>query len=297
MGLDINGTRFLIFAKTQKVDHSKTATIGRHGLHLFPSDLKKNFGSFGYQVDKAKLHSLYEKYEGYSEGFLHYLDADSVHSFDNSKYEKATHVHDMNEPIPNQFKGKYTTVIDAGSLEHVFHFPNAIKNCMEMLQVGGHFIGITPANNFFGHGFYQFSPECFFRVFSQENGFQLVTMILHELLPNSKWYVVSNPADIGKRVTLINKVPTHLLILAQKIRQCKIFKKIPQQIDYTWRWNRTDLQEEKAWQHPSRLAYMIKKYCPSYLVGFLKKAACVLWPSYRQPDFQRFKKSKFPTIT
>jgi hypothetical protein len=32
---------------------------------------------------------------------------------------------------------------------------------------------VTPANNQMGHGFYQFSPELFFRVFSQENGYLL----------------------------------------------------------------------------------------------------------------------------
>ena len=68
-------------------------------------------------------------------------------------------------------KNKYTLVIDGGCLEHIFNFPVAIKNCMEMLQEGGHFIGITPANNLMGHGFYQFSPELYFRIFSKENGF------------------------------------------------------------------------------------------------------------------------------
>lgn len=37
MGLDINGTRFLMYAKTREVNYAKTAMIGRHGLHLFPS--------------------------------------------------------------------------------------------------------------------------------------------------------------------------------------------------------------------------------------------------------------------
>src|SRR5438477_418150 len=79
--------------------------------------------------------------------------------------------HDMNEPIPDKFKETYTAVLDGGSLEHVFNFPVAIKNCMEMVKVGGHYLAITPANNFFGHGFYQFSPELYFTVLSKENGF------------------------------------------------------------------------------------------------------------------------------
>ena len=83
----------------------------------------------------------------------------------------------MNIPISDSSKDKYTVVIDGGSLEHVFNFPIAIKNCMEMLQVGGYFISLAPANNMLGHGFYQFSPELFYRIFSKENGFSVVQYV------------------------------------------------------------------------------------------------------------------------
>ena len=78
----------------------------------------------------------------------------------------------MNLPIGDDLKRKFSVVIDGGTLEHVFNFPVAIKNCMQMLDVGGHFFVHTMANNFMGHGFYQFSPELFYRVFSPENGFR-----------------------------------------------------------------------------------------------------------------------------
>ena len=84
-------------------------------------------------------------------------------------YESAKHLHDMNEGIPGDFKEKYTAVLDAGSLEHIFNFPVAIKNRMDMVNVSGHYLAITPANNFCGHGFYQFSPELYFSVLTREN--------------------------------------------------------------------------------------------------------------------------------
>ena len=93
-------------------------------------------------------------------------------SIDASAYENATMVHDMNLPVGDELKQKFSVVIDGGTLEHVFNFPTAIRNCMEMLKVGGHFFAHTMANNFMGHGFYQFSPELFYRVFSPENGFR-----------------------------------------------------------------------------------------------------------------------------
>jgi 2-polyprenyl-3-methyl-5-hydroxy-6-metoxy-1,4-benzoquinol methylase len=53
-------------------------------------------------------------------------------------------------------------VFDGGTLEHIFDYPTAIKNCMKMVKPGGHLLLTTPANNWFGHGFYQFSPELFY---------------------------------------------------------------------------------------------------------------------------------------
>src|SRR5437762_12288642 len=105
---------------------------------------------FGFSVEDAKIQQIFERTGGYAEEFLKYLGAKTVHSLDNSDYEGATHVHDMNKPIPGHLKAQYSVVLDGGSLEHIFNFPVAIQNCMEMVQVGGHYLGITPTNNFVG---------------------------------------------------------------------------------------------------------------------------------------------------
>ena len=54
---------------------------------------------------------------------------------------------------------------------------------MEMVKRGGHFIGVTTLNNFCGHGFYQFSPELYYRVFAPGNGFEVVKMYVCEVAP------------------------------------------------------------------------------------------------------------------
>ena len=84
-------------------------------------------------------------------------------------------------------------MLDSGSLEHVFNFPIAIANCMALTEVGGHFVAITPANNWCGHGFYQFSPELFYRVLCAENGFRVERMIVAEC-PDGTWLEVADPA-------------------------------------------------------------------------------------------------------
>jgi hypothetical protein len=44
-------------------------------------------------------------------------------------------------------------VIETGSLDHIFNFPVAISNLMQMTRVGGSVFLTTVANNLCGHGF------------------------------------------------------------------------------------------------------------------------------------------------
>jgi len=58
---------------------------------------------------------------------------------------------------------------------------------MDALKVGGHFFAGLPANNGRGHGFYQFSAEFFYRVFSEENGFQMRELFVAPVWSAGKW--------------------------------------------------------------------------------------------------------------
>jgi len=267
MGLDINGTRFLLYAKQLGVDYSRTAMIGRHGLHLKPFRLQKNLIEFGYSCDGETINRMYSERNGFAEPFVQFLGAKDVHSFDYSGYEGATHLHDMNQDIPDSFKGRYSAVLDGGSLEHVFNFPVAIKNCMEMLEVGGHYLGITPANNLMGEGFYQFSPELYFSVFSEENGFELATMLIAESSARAKWYSVKSPATVGRRVTLTNRVPTELFVLAKKVASVTVFQSFPQQSDYVPKWKEAYAGVDKHFdvRKESRLRALIARLIPESL--------------------------------
>jgi hypothetical protein len=238
MGIDVHAARCLFYARKIRVDFGRTATIGRQGLFLDSAELDSVAKSFGETFDIDQLNSIFGRYGGYADGLFIFFGAKDVQSFDISNYEAATYIHDFNYSIPERFHENYSAVIDGGSLEHVFNFPTAIRSCMEMIQIGGHYIGFTPANNFFGHGFYQFSPELFFNVFSEENGFKVVSMIACEDRPKSQWFLVKNPRDVSSRVTLCNSVPTLLLIVAKRIARRRIFATPPQQSDYTVIWRK-----------------------------------------------------------
>jgi hypothetical protein len=208
--------------------------LGRQRIALDIKTFRALLFSLGYFPSEKKLLDIFSNNK-YAENFFHLLGAEIVESLDASSFEGATIIHDLNTPIPENLKNRFTTIIDGGLLEHVFNFPVAIKNCMEMLQVGGTFIISTITNNMMGHGFYQFSPELFYRVFSQENGFELNRMILYEN-PDHKWYQVMDPAIVGCRVGVQNCKQIDLLIIAKKKAAIPIFLSYPQQSDYTQLW-------------------------------------------------------------
>jgi hypothetical protein len=238
MGIDAQGLRFLLAARRKGVSFESPMMIGRQNFttDLFPKRAAAIFRAFGRPVEDEVLRSWGRS--SYIEPMLVSLGATHTASIDFSSYEGASVVHDMNVPIPDGLKRRFSVVIDSGTLEHVFNFPQALKNAMEMVAVGGHLLIITGCNNWMGHGFYQFSPELFFRAFSRENGFALEHMFVCESDARGDWYRVSDPAVIGQRVELINDRPTYLLIQAKRLFATEIFASVPQQSDYMVTWGK-----------------------------------------------------------
>lgn len=211
--------------------------IGRQKLYADPNELLALLQAFGYRPDAADIDKIFGVDGGYAEAFLEFLGAKSAHSLDYSSFEGATHVHDMNHPIPPGLKEQFSAVLDGGTLEHIFNFPTSLKNCMEMVRIGGHYLAITPANNFFGHGFYQFSPELYFTTLSEDNGFELQRMYAFEETSRPTWYSVRSPREARGRVTLTNSHGVYLLIIAKRVARRPIFEQTPQQSDYVDRWD------------------------------------------------------------
>lgn len=147
MGFDINGVKLLIKAKQFEVDFDKVITIGRQGLYLTKKEMKNLLSKAGLANDNNEVTSTGNNY---AESLLKSLGAVVTDSMDASDYEGATVIQDLNLPISDLLRSKYTLVIDGGSLEHVFNFPVAIKNCMSLIKKDGYYIGITPTNNFLG---------------------------------------------------------------------------------------------------------------------------------------------------
>jgi len=97
----------------------------------------------------------------------------------------------------------------------------------------------TCANNLCGHGFYQFSPELFYRIFSAENGFEVERIVLHRVGPYNRWYEVPDPNSIRSRIELVTFTPIQMMVQARKIQAANVFAKAPQQSDYMALWQQS----------------------------------------------------------
>ncbi len=236
MGLDISFIQVLFGLKAQGVNFDQTVMLGQQGFHVDLVSLQKVFSQQKSLVNLPRAAEFLKSEKEGTERFIRALGSLSLDSIDISDFEGATHIHDMNQPIPVDWKGKYTCLLDGGTLEHIFNFPQAIRNSMELLKIGGSFISVTTANNFLGHGFYQFSPELFYRIFHPINGFEVEWMLIRELSVSGKWYEVVDPDQLQERVTLVNGRPTYLVIHARKIAERPLFLSTPQQSDYVRNW-------------------------------------------------------------
>ena len=238
MGLDIHGVRLLLGAKRRGVAFDRVLTFGRIELAVLPARVAEMLRAEGLPDAEVAARSSQEGAVWFAEPVFRALGAREVVSLDASAYQDASIVHDMNQPIADSFKGQFDVVFDGGSIEHVFNFPVAIRNCMELVKVGGALFIHTAANNCMGHGFYQFSPELFYRVFSDANGYAVDRMILHGSGPYGSWYEVSDPAVIKSRVELISFMPTQLLLHVRRKAAVPIFAQAPQQSDYVVEWKK-----------------------------------------------------------
>ena len=227
MGFETNAAALLLKMRDDGVDFGRILTLGRQHLHLDPDTHRRVLARLGLPLaDEVPI---------YADGLLTALGAAQVESLDASAYEGATRVHDLNEPVPAAWHAQFDLVFDGGTLEHVFNFSTALKNCMEMVKPQGRFVSVTVPNNWCGHGFYQFSPELFFRALSPENGFSVVDIYFADI-EGRHFYRVVDPAAVRERVQLRTSEPVFLLVHARRDAVRDVFAKVPQQSDYVSDW-------------------------------------------------------------
>jgi hypothetical protein len=209
MGIDFTGCE-CIFKSLKYVKNKKELlTLGRQGIHIPPYTVD-------YFLEKNNFNHLKNKYQwGFCEQFFMDLGFDHVDSLDNSSYEGATIIHNMNNPIPNDSK-KYDYILDAGTIEHIFNTPQVCENIINLLNVDGIFVSITPNNNLSGHGIYQFSPEFYLSAFSKKYGMEVLELYIGNVGSGfDEWINVNdfNEKNNGRNTSSLNNLK-HVYIIA-----------------------------------------------------------------------------------
>jgi hypothetical protein len=105
------------------------------------------------------------------------LGLGELQTLDVSAYEGAEIIADLNAPVPPELIGRFGSIIDGGTMEHVFDIRQGMKNTADMLRPGGRVVHISPANNYVNHGFVQLSPALYHDYYVA-NGFDDVRGIM-----------------------------------------------------------------------------------------------------------------------
>lgn len=269
MGIDLHAVNLVAYA-SQRKPLGCVATLGRQGL-LVPQ-LIPEFGPFCEQF------------------LIKRFGASRVDSYDFSGYEGATDIADFNKQLTTT--KQYDTVIDCGCSEHIYNISQALKNISVLCANGGQILHVVPANNFCGHGFWQFSPELFFSLYSQKNGYSETEVFLAKVRNRHEWYEVMRPTG-GRRATVVSKSP--LYVIARTVKTGNFSHEDIQQTDYMYAWNQELTYQGKRRVNTgikhllknNRWAYTIALRARDLILGYILQVGDPVSLSNRNPHLRR----------
>jgi hypothetical protein len=178
MGIDYVTLQGILKSLKYVDKKDRCLTLGRQQFHLGLEQLKQllqEYSMFDLIDENKEKNYLYS----YCENFFTDIGFNKVLSIDNSNYENANIIFNLNLPIiSNEEVSKFNFILDGGTTEHIFNQVQLNENIMNLLSVGGIYCTVTCNNNFSGHGMYQFSPEFFLSVYNETYGMKLLELYL-----------------------------------------------------------------------------------------------------------------------
>lgn len=190
----------------------------------------------------------------FAEPLLRLMGFTHIRSLDASPYEGAEIIHDLNTPLPDTLVGTTGFLYDGGTMEHVFDVATVLMNMTRLIRPGGTLLVSTPANGQCGHGFYQYSPEFFYRAL-EAHGFEDVRVYLVGLLKPSRWFLAVDPKSVGRRLQFNTAEPMQLIVVARRTGSAISARShTPLQSDYAdqgWKVSAEDLRKaHDDWRSP-----------------------------------------------
>jgi SAM-dependent methyltransferase len=245
MGIDKSAASVLVSESKRIPFRGSVLQLGRQDITFDFETLQKIFKQHKHELTVPSEISLNIKEIYATKNFIGDKCFFSAYGFTNvlsldfSNYESADIVFNLNESeTPINYMNSFDVIIDGGTIEHVFHIPNVMKNITNMLKVGGRIIHFSPSSNFVDHGFYMFSPT-FFNDYYSSNKFEINTIQFfrlgeHENDPwefynySPRWLNPLSFADLGGASYGVLCIATKTLDSTNDT--------IPQQGSYLQRW-------------------------------------------------------------
>ena len=117
MGVDSCVLEALLKASKYTPSSGDILTLGRQGVHISFETITQIARQYGLDVPRSVADTYCEKL------LAHILSAKTVTSLDNSSYESASVIHDMNTPANSDLHNKFDFILDGGTIEHIFNIP------------------------------------------------------------------------------------------------------------------------------------------------------------------------------
>lgn len=168
MGLSRTTIQLLLNEASLRPFSGSVATLGRQHIYFTWDEFQQFARKADVPLESTIVPELHREpalsKRGYaSDGtVLRGLGFSDCVSIDRSSYEAADEILDLNEEeTPPHLLDRFDLVLDLGTMEHVFHTRNVLANMHRMVKTGGRIIHLSPASEYFDHGFYSFSPTLF----------------------------------------------------------------------------------------------------------------------------------------
>jgi len=79
---------------------------------------------------------------------------------------------DIGKPLDSEWKGKFGTVLNGGTIEHIFDVRQAMTNVHQLVRAGGTIIHLAPVT-WINHAFVNFNPKIF-RSIAEVNCYEIL---------------------------------------------------------------------------------------------------------------------------
>jgi hypothetical protein len=199
-----------------------------------------------------------------------------VVNLDNSGYEGAELIWDLNRPLSEELLakvGRFDVIIDSGCLEHIFNIPQVLMNFYRLAADNGVVIHLVPSNNLVDHGFYMFSPTLF-QDYYFANRWRVLRHHFFQHYPNyhSRWRIYQyKPGGLSAFAFtgMMSRTMWSTYFAAQKQPDTTCDANVQQGM-YLTAWSRKseggDSNSKRGW---SAMRERLKPYVPRSLIPFL----------------------------